>query len=48
MLWILLLILVIVVFGLGFVVKWLFYVAIVLFLISAIMGFMRGRSTRVP
>jgi hypothetical protein len=33
LLWILLLILVIVVFGLGFVVKWLFYVAIVLFIL---------------
>ena len=33
LLWILLLILVIIVFGLGFVVKWLFYVAIVLFIV---------------
>jgi hypothetical protein len=33
LLWILLLILVIIVFGLGFVVKWLFYVAIVLFIL---------------
>lgn len=32
-LWILLLILVAIVFGLGFVVKWLFYVAIVLFIV---------------
>lgn len=37
LLWILLLILVIVVFGLGFVVKWLFYVAIALFIIWLIM-----------
>lgn len=36
-LWILLLILVIVVFGLGFVVKWLFYVAIALFIIWLVM-----------
>lgn len=35
--WILLLILVIVIFGLGFVVKWLFYVAVVLFVIWLIM-----------
>ena len=34
LLWILLLILVIVIFGLGFVVKWLFYVAIALFIIG--------------
>jgi hypothetical protein len=33
LLWIILLILVIVVFGLGFVVKWLFYLAIALFLV---------------
>jgi hypothetical protein len=33
MLWILLLILVIIVFGLGFVVKWLFYVAVALFIL---------------
>jgi hypothetical protein len=32
-LWILLLILVAIIFGLGFVVKWLFYVAIVLFIV---------------
>ncbi len=37
LLWILLLILVIVIFGLGFVVKWLFYVAIALFIIWLIM-----------
>jgi hypothetical protein len=37
LLWILLLILVIVVFGLGFVVRWLFYVAIALFIIWLIM-----------
>lgn len=33
LLWILLLILVIIIFGLGFVVKWLFYVAVVLFIV---------------
>jgi hypothetical protein len=33
LLWILLLILVIIVFGLGFVVKWLFYLAIALFIV---------------
>jgi hypothetical protein len=33
LLWILLLILVIIVFGLGFVVKWLFYVAVALFIL---------------
>ena len=33
LLWILLLILVIIVFGLGFVVKWLFWLAIVLFIV---------------
>ncbi len=33
LLWIILLILVIVIFGLGFVVKWLFYIAIALFII---------------
>jgi len=32
-LWILLLIVIAVIFGLGFVVKWLFYIAIALFLI---------------
>ena len=32
-LWIILLILVIVVFGLGFVVKWLFYLAVILFIV---------------
>ena len=37
LLWILLLILVIVIFGLGFVVKWLFYVAIALFIIWLVM-----------
>lgn len=37
LLWVLLLILVIVIFGLGFVVKWLFYVAIALFIIWLIM-----------
>ena len=37
LLWILLLILVIVIFGLGFVVKWLFYVAIARFIIWLIM-----------
>jgi len=37
LLWILLLILVIVIFGLGFVVKWLFYVAIALFILWLIM-----------
>lgn len=33
LLWILLLILVIIIFGLGFVVKWLFYIAIALFIV---------------
>ena len=33
LLWILLLILVIIIFGLGFVVKWLFYLAIALFIV---------------
>ena len=33
LLWIVLLILVIIIFGLGFVVKWLFYLAIVLFIV---------------
>lgn len=33
LLWIVLLILVIVIFGLGFVVKWMFYVAIALFIL---------------
>ena len=37
LLWILLLILVIVIFGLGFVVKWLFYVAVALFIIWLVM-----------
>jgi hypothetical protein len=37
LLWILLLVLVIIIFGLGFVVKWLFYVAIALFIIWLIM-----------
>jgi hypothetical protein len=46
-LWILLLVVVAIVFGLGFVVKWLFYVAIALFLIWLIMLLvtnMRGRA----
>ena len=33
LLWVILLILVIVIFGLGFVVKWLFYIGIALFII---------------
>jgi hypothetical protein len=33
LLWILLLVLVIIIFGLGFVVKWLFYVAVALFIL---------------
>jgi hypothetical protein len=33
LLWILLLILIVVVFGLGFVVKWLFYLAVALFIL---------------
>ena len=45
LLWILLLILVIVVFGLGFLVKWLFYVAIVLFIIWLIVMLMNRRRT---
>lgn len=46
-LWILLLVVVAIVFGLGFVVKWLFYVAIALFLIWLIMLLVtnvRGRA----
>ena len=46
-LWIVLLIVVAIIFGLGFVVKWLFYVAIALFLIWLIMVLvtnMRGRA----
>jgi len=42
-LWILLLILVAIVFGLGFVVKWLFYVAIVLFIVWLIVMLMSRR-----
>jgi hypothetical protein len=42
LLWILLLLVVIVVFGLGFVVKWLFYVAIALFLVWLILVIMRS------
>lgn len=45
LLWILLLVLIIIVFGLGFVVKWLFYVAVVLFivwLIFLLLGRLRG------
>lgn len=44
-LWILLLILVAIVFGLGFVVKWLFYVAIVLFIVWLIFMLMSRRRT---
>ncbi len=46
-LWILLLILIAIIFGLGFVVKWLFYIAILLFIIWVIMilvGGLRGRD----
>ena len=46
-LWVLLLILIAIIFGLGFVVKWLFYIAIVLFIIWLIMllvGNLRGRA----
>ena len=42
-LWIILLILVIVVFGLGFIVKWLFYIAVVLFIIW-IIALLLGRN----
>ena len=42
-LWILLLILVAIVFGLGFVVKWLFYVAIVLFIVWLIVMLLSRR-----
>ena len=42
-LWILLLILVAIIFGLGFVVKWLFYVAIVLFIVWLIVMLMSRR-----
>ncbi len=45
LLWILLLILVIVVFGLGFVVKWLFYVAIALFILWLIFMLLSRRRT---
>ena len=45
LLWIILLILVIIIFGLGFVVKWLFYLAIVLFIIWLIMLFVSRRGT---
>lgn len=44
LLWILLLILVVVVFGLGFVVKWLFYLAIGLFIIWLIMLLVNRRA----
>ncbi len=36
-LWIILLILVIIVFGLGFIIKWLFYIAAALFILWLIM-----------
>ena len=42
-LWILLLILVAIVFGLGFVVKWLLYVAIVLFIVWLVVMLMSRR-----
>lgn len=41
--WILLLIVVAIVFGLGFVVKWLFYVAIVLFIVWLIVMLLSRR-----
>ena len=44
LLWILLLLLVIVIFGLGFVVKWLFYVAIALFILWLIFVLVNRRS----
>jgi hypothetical protein len=47
LLWIVLLIAIVIIFGLGFLIKWLFYVAIALFLIWLIMllfNRMRGRS----
>jgi hypothetical protein len=44
--WILLLIVVAVVFGLGFLVEWLFWVALVLFLIWLIVVLFRGISGR--
>lgn len=44
-LWIILLILVAIVFGLGFVVKWLFWVAIVLFIVWLIVMLLSRRST---
>jgi hypothetical protein len=44
-LWILLLILVAIIFGLGFVVKWLFYVAIVLFIVWLIVMLMNRRRS---
>jgi hypothetical protein len=45
LLWILLLILVVIIFGLGFVVKWLFYVAIALFIVWLIAMLMNRRRT---
>jgi len=45
LLWILLLILIVIVFGLGFVVKWLFYVAIVLLVLWLIFMLMNRRRT---
>jgi len=44
LLWILLLLLVIVVFGLGFVIRWLFYVAIVLLILWLIMLLVNRRG----
>ncbi len=44
-LWIILLILVAIVFGLGFVVKWLFWVAIILFIVWLIVMLLSRRST---
>ena len=43
LLWILLLVLVIIVFGLGFVIKWLFYVAIALFIVWLIVMLLSRR-----
>ena len=45
-LWILFLIVVVIVFGLGFVIKWLFYLAIALFIIWLIMLIVNNMRAR--
>ena len=42
LLWIVLFIVVVIVFGLGFVLEWLFYIALILFLIWVIALLVRG------